>query len=356
MNRGIYIVGISAAFISLLVIHLLSLDTRKAPNEERERLNKEDIQLWALANRNLEAIPDQSFHADPLHEERYELGKMLYYEPRLSINGTQSCNSCHDLNTFGVDNLSTSPGAIAGRRGDRNSPTVLNAVLHDSQFWDGRAKTLEEQAKGPILNPVEMAIPHEDIVLERLADIEEYVSRFNKAFPEEDNALTYDNLAIAIGTFESTLLTPSRYDDFMNKEFSALSDKEKRGFRIFIESGCQSCHDGPALGGLQYRKFGEINDFWTLNNKIGKDKGMIMLTDNPGDLYKFKVPSLRNIEKTYPYFHDGSIWDLETSIHIMAKSQLNLDMSDEEIKDLVAFLKTLTGEVPERAKSLPVLP
>jgi len=356
MNRGIYITGITAAIFSLLVIHYMSLNNREITTDERVVPKKEDIQLWALANKQLKAIPDQTFENDPLHEERYELGKMLYYEPRLSINGTQSCNTCHDLNTFGVDNLSTSPGAIAGRKGDRNSPTVLNAVLHDSQFWDGRAKTLEEQAKGPILNPVEMAIPHEDILLERLADIEEYVKRFNKAFPEDLNALTYDNLAIAIGTFESTLLTPSRYDDFMNKDFTALSDKEKRGFRVFIESGCQSCHDGPALGGLQYRKFGEINDFWTVNNKIGQDKGMIMLTDNPGDLYKFKVPSLRNIEKTYPYFHDGSIWDLETSIHVMAKSQLNLDMSDEEVKDLIAFLKTLTGEVPERAKRHPDLP
>ncbi|KEO73120.1 cytochrome-c peroxidase [Anditalea andensis] len=356
MNRGIYIIGISAAFLSLVIIHLLSIDSREVVNKDKESLNKEDIRLWALANKNLKAIPEQSFAADPLHEERYELGKMLYYEPRLSINGTQSCNTCHDLNTFGVDNLSTSPGAIEGRRGDRNSPTVLNAVLHDSQFWDGRAKTLEEQAKGPILNPVEMAISHEDILLERLAGIEEYVTRFANAFPEDANALSYDNLAIAIGTFESTLLTPSRYDEFMNKSFTALSEKEKRGFSIFIESGCQTCHDGPALGGIQYRRFGEINDFWTLNNKIGKDKGMIMLTDNPGDLYKFKVPSLRNIEKTYPYFHDGSIWDLETSIHIMAKSQLNLDMTDEEIEDLVAFLKTLTGEVPERARQIPELP
>lgn len=356
MNRGIYIIGITAAVLSILIIHYMSLTEREITYEEKVALDREDIQLWALANKQLKAIPDLTFEYDPLHEERYELGKMLYYEPRLSINGTQSCNTCHNLNTFGVDNLSTSPGAIAGRKGDRNSPTVLNAVLHDSQFWDGRAKTLEEQAKGPILNPVEMAIPHEDILLERLAEIEEYVNRFKRAFPDEKNALTYDNLAKAIGTFESTLLTPSRYDDFMNRDFTALSDKEKRGFRVFIEAGCQSCHDGPALGGIQYRKFGEINDFWMVNNKIGRDKGMINLTGNPGDLYKFKVPSLRNIEKTYPYFHDGSIWDLETSIYVMAKSQLNLDMNDEEVKDLIAFLKTLTGDVPERARQFPELP
>ncbi|WP_235893495.1 cytochrome-c peroxidase [Litoribacter populi] len=358
MTRGIIIAGLTAAFLTFLVFRMVSVDETQLSPRQATQLNKQDIQLWAMANKALKGLPSVESITASINnlEERYELGKLLYYDPRLSVNGEQSCNSCHDLSTFGVDNLSTSPGAIKGKMGDRNSPTVLNAVLHDSQFWDGRAKTLEEQAKGPILNPVEMAIPHEDMLIDRLAEVEEYVKRFRSAFPEESNPITYDNVANAIAAFESTLLTPSRFDDFMDRDFTALNDQEKRGLTVFLDANCQSCHDGAALGGMQYRKFGEINDFWTVNNKIGRDKGMVTLTDNPGDLYKFKVPSLRNIEKTYPYFHDGSIWDLETSIHVMAKSQLNLDMSDEEIEDLIAFLKTLTGEVPERAMTVPELP
>ncbi|GAB2622190.1 cytochrome-c peroxidase [Belliella aquatica] len=345
------ILFITVGFITLIVI--LITHKPKVKSNLPVGYNVDDAKLWANA-RNFYYPLEQN--PDELESDLELLGQMLYFDTRLSVNGTQSCNTCHNLDTYGVDNFSTSSGAIEGMQGDRNSPTVLNASLHQSQFWDGRAATLEEQAKGPILNPVEMAIPHEGVLLDRLKDVKEYVELFESSFPEHTNAITYNNVATAIGAFERRLTTRSRFDDFMALDFEALNIQEKRGLKVFLEAGCQSCHDGVALGGVQFRRFGEMLDYTKVAPQINMDEGMYKLTQNPGDLYKFKVPSLRNIEKTYPYFHDGSVWDLEESVDIMAKTQLNKTLSEDDLKHISIFLKSLTGEVSESIKSIPTIP
>lgn len=277
--------------------------------------------------------------------EKVKLGKTLYLDKRLSKGGTQSCNSCHNLNTYGVDNLPTSPGD-KGENGDRNSPTTLNAALHFVQFWDGRSPHVEDQAGGPILNPVEMAMPSEDYVIQRLEGIEEYQQMFTTAYPGEDRPINYENLKIAIGAFERTLLTPSRFDDFMNGNEKALNAEELAGLETFINTGCITCHTGSLLGGSMYQKFGVYGNYWDYTKSEKIDDGRFTVTGSEGDRYLFKVPSLRNIEKTGPYFHDGSVKTLKEAIDIMAQAQLNKKLSAKEIANVEAFLNALTGETP----------
>lgn len=281
-----------------------------------------------------------------LTPEKVALGKKLYFDNRLSKDNTISCNSCHNLeNGSGVDNLQFSPGNDKGSFGGRNSPTTLNAALHISQFWDGRAKDVEEQAGGPILNPVEMAMPSKEAVIERLASIKEYPTLFSTAFPGEKDALSYRNIEVAIGAFERTLVTPSRFDDFTNGDAEALTSEEQKGLESFITTGCISCHMGNALGGQMFQKFGVYGDYWELTKSKKIDEGKFEVTQNESDKYFFKVPSLRNVEKTAPYFHDGSVDNLEDAVIIMAKTQLDKNLSEEEVKNMVAFLKALSGEV-----------
>jgi len=280
---------------------------------------------------------------------KIDLGKKLYFDNRLSKDNTQSCNTCHNLSTYGVDNKSFSEGNDGGL-GGRNSPTTLNASLHIAQFWDGREPTVEAQAGGPILNPVEMAMHSEKDVMERLKQIDDYSILFKKAFPNEKEVYTYDNLKKAIGAFERQLLTPSKFDDYLAGNKSALSDDEKEGLNTFIEVGCVACHSGALLGGTTFMKFGTFGDYWDLTKSDKIDNGKFDLTQKESDKYVFKVPSLRNIEKTYPYFHDGSVNSLEDAVSIMAKLQLNKDLTEKEIKNIVIFLNTLTGELDEKYK------
>jgi len=285
---------------------------------------------------------------NPSNADKIALGKMLYFDVRLSKNQTQSCNTCHNLETFGVDNLPTSPGD-AGTLGSRNSPTVLNSSLQFVQFWDGRSKDVEDQAGGPIVNPVEMAMDSHDFTVERIKSIPEYKELFAKAFAGEENPYTYLNITRAIGSFERTLLTPSRFDDYLNGNKEALTEKEFSGMAQFINNGCTTCHSGVLLGGNSYQKFGVMGDYWTETKSKNIDLGRFDVTKNEADKYFFKTSQLRNIEKTAPYFHDGSIATLEEAIKIMAKIQLGKDLKKQEIDDIVAFLKTLTGEVPKSA-------
>jgi cytochrome c peroxidase len=295
-------------------------------------------------------LPEVAENVDnPITKEKVELGKMLFFDVRLSKDNTQSCNTCHNLNTFGVDNNSFSAGNDGGL-GGRNSPTVLNAALHIAQFWDGREPDVEAQAGGPILNPVEMAMPSEEAVLKRLSGIEEYVKLFGKAFPEEETSITYDNLKKAIGAFERKLITPTKFDDYIAGNDDALSSDEKEGLQTYINSGCVTCHRGNLLGGKMYQKFGLYADYWDFTKSEKIDNGKFDVTQNEADKYIFKVPSLRNIEKTAPYFHDGSVQELPDAIRIMAKVQVNKDLSDEEVNKIIIFLNTLTGEVPSELK------
>lgn len=265
------------------------------------------------------------------------LGKKLYLDPRLSINDTISCNSCHQLTNFGVDSQPTSPGHD-GTRGGRNSPTTFNAALHIAQFWDGRAKDVEEQALGPILNPIEMGMPNEEAVVNKLKKIDEYKTMFAEAFKDEKDPIQYKNIGKAIGAFERTLLTPSRFDDFLKGDENALNDAEKRGLTKFVHMGCANCHNGVAIGGNSYKKIGLVEPYET------KDLGRYEITGLETDKKVFKVPSLRNITKTGPYFHDGSIATLEQAIEEMAEHQLGREVGPGFIDDVKAFLGALTSK------------
>jgi len=276
---------------------------------------------------------------------KVKLGKVLYFDKRLSLNNTQSCNTCHNLSTFGVDNLPTSPGD-AGKNGDRNSPTSFNAALHTTQFWDGRAKDVEEQAGMPVTNPVEMAIPNEAFLVKRLAELDLYKKLFAEAFPGEKAPVTYQNLSKAIGAFERTLLTPSKWDSYLSGQADALSLAEKKGLQTFINVGCTSCHSGELLGGNMFQKFGVHHDYWEYTKSTKVDEGRFTVSKNEADKYVFKVPSLRNITKTAPYFHDGSVAELKDAVRIIAKVNLNKDLKDDEISSIITFLEALTGELP----------
>ena len=281
-----------------------------------------------------------------------ELGRMLYFDPRLSRAQTISCNSCHNLGLGGVDLQAHSIGHD-WQFGGRNAPTVLNAVFHIAQFWDGRAPDLKEQAKGPIANPVEMANTHEAAV-GTLKAVPGYHPLFAAAFPGEDDPITIENVARAIAAFEATLVTPDApFDRWLAGADSALSPKQKRGLKLFIDTGCASCHNGPLLGGNSYQKFGvvELPDDRVLPRD---DKGRMAVTGDEADEYVFKVPSLRNIALTRPYFHSGAVWELSQAVRIMARSQLGTTLSDADAEAITAFLESLTGRQPEVA--YPVLP
>ena len=299
-----------------------------------------------------ESAPNE---ANPATEAKITLGQALYFDNRLSKENNISCNSCHNLATYGVDNLPTSPGDD-GTLGSRNSPTVLNAALHIAQFWDGRAKDVEEQAGGPILNPVEMAMPDEAFVMNRLKGIAGYNELFTAAYPEDDDPFTYQNLQNAIGAFERQLLTPSRFDKYVAGDESALTAAEQKGLQTFIDQGCITCHMGSLVGGSMYQKLGLFGSYKEMTGAGNDDLGRYEVTKNESDKYIFKVPSLRNVEKTAPYFHDGGVKELTEAVKIMGKLQLNKDITDAQAAEIVTFLKALTGEVPEKYKTAPALP
>lgn len=285
-------------------------------------------------------IPDVMPGATNDTPSQVALGKRLYFDKRLSENNTQSCNSCHavDNGRAGVDNEPTSPGAF-GKRGDRNSPTTLNAGFHMTQFWDGRAADLKEQAKGPVLNSVEMAMPSEAIVIERLTADKDYPKMFGAAFPRQTQPLSYENMARAIEAFERTLITRDRFDDFLKGEDHALTAIERQGLETFLATGCATCHNGPLLGGNAYQRMGLVKRY-----QNQEDKGRFAVTKDESDLFKFKVPSLRNIAATHPYFHDGKTATLHEAVRTMADLQLGVNLSVEQEESLVAFLKALTGK------------
>ncbi len=296
------------------------------------------------------ALPTSAPNADnPGTPAKIDLGRMLYYEKRLSKNHDVSCNSCHLLDAYGVDSEPTSPGH-RGQRGGRNSPTVYNAALHVAQFWDGRSPDVEAQAKGPVLNPIEMAAPSEAHIVSLLASMPGYVDAFAAAFPEDDASLSYDNMARAIGAFERNLITPSRFDAFMAGDASALDAKEQRGLATFMATGCTTCHTGATLGGLLYRKIGFIFPYET------EDKGREDVTGNVADRHVFKVPSLRNVVETGPYFHDGSITDVAEAVRIMGYHQLGVTLREDQVSDVVAFLGSLSGAVDAAYIAEPELP
>jgi cytochrome c peroxidase len=296
--------------------------------------------LRAKAKEILGILPDKMPGGESDTPEQVELGRKLYFDTRLSANQTQSCNTCHavDNNRAGVDSEPTSPGAF-GKRGNRNSPTTLNAGFHFAQFWDGRAATLEEQAKGPILNPIEMAMASDKEVLQRIRAVGEYQTLFAKAFPNAAEKITYDNLARTIAAFERTLVTHDRFNDFLKGDDRALSAEELKGLDLFLEIGCTTCHNGPLVGATTFQKAGLINPY-----ENTQDLGRFDVTKDESDQFKFKVPSLRNVALTHPYFHDGAVGKLEDAVTKMAWMQLGRKLEPAETQALVAFLQSLSDK------------
>ena len=286
---------------------------------------------------------------NPITEEKVVLGRMLYYDPRMSASGDISCNSCHLLDEFGVDGEATSPGHD-GSFGTRNSPTVYNAALHIAQFWDGREPDVEAQAKGPILNPVEHGMGADEDVEAIIKGIPGYAPLFAAAFPGEDDPITFDNIAKAIGAFERKLVTRGRWDRWLVGDGSALTKQERRGLETFIEVGCTTCHMGPNLGGNLYQKLGLIEPYETA------DLGRFEATGNEAEKYFFKVPALRNVAETAPYLHDGSIETLDEIVDIMMKHQLGKTATPEQKADMIAFMTALTGNLPTDYIAEPELP
>lgn len=281
------------------------------------------------------------------HPAMVELGKKLYFDPRLSKSGFISCNSCHNLSMGGTDNLTTSIGHN-WHEGPINSPTVLNSSLSVAQFWDGRAADLKEQAGGPIANPGEMGFTHE-LAVNVVQSIPGYVSEFKKVFGSDK--VDIDRITKAIAAFEETLVTPnSRFDKWLKGDKKALTQQELAGYQLFKDSGCVACHNGPAVGGNSFQKMGMVEPY-TTNNPA---EGRMAVTGQDADRFNFKVPSLRNVELTYPYFHDGAALTLTDAVNTMGRIQLGKKFTPEENAKIVAFLKTLTGDQP--SFKLPQLP
>ncbi|WP_372367287.1 cytochrome-c peroxidase [Candidatus Uabimicrobium sp. HlEnr_7] len=339
-------------FIMVVILFLLGCDSESSTNNSTQNNTidtKTKLQVLSVneiaalmyqAQTIFGAIPEKMPGGEKDTPNMRKLGKHLFFEKRLSKNNKQSCNSCHNLNKNGpgVDNRSVSPGAF-GDKGGRNSPTVLNAGFHIAQFWDGRAKDLVEQAKGPVLNPIEMAMPNEKYVEKKLRSIKKYRILFRRAFPRDKQPVSYGNMASAIAAFERTLITRDRFDDFLKGDPLALNNKELKGLKLVIEKGCISCHNGPLLGANSFQIAGLVNRY---PGKI--DMGRFEITKNELDKEKFKVPSWRNIAITAPYFHDGGTNTLKKAVQQMAWMQLGKKLDSEEVDLIVVFLSTLTDK------------
>ena len=329
-----------------LLASILCATTALAGAAQADALRDKAKEFFAPLPSTIPALNDNR-----VTPEKVDLGKALFFDPRLSASGVFSCYSCHNLTTGGDDNMETSVGH-GWQKGPRNSPTVLNAVLNEAQFWDGRADDLAAQAKGPIQAGVEMANTPEAVEA-TLNSMPQYVAWFTAAFPGEEKPANFDNMAKAIEAFEATLITPAPFDAWLNGDDGAMTDAQKAGLTLFIDKGCSSCHSGVNIGGHGYYPFGLIEKPGSEILPPG-DKGRFSVTETVDDEYVFRASPLRNIDQTAPYFHSGKVWDLKVAVQIMAESQLGEELKDEEADQLVAFLGALTGKMPE--VTLPVLP
>lgn len=322
--------------------------------------------VWALATGRLfgcasTPMPDpaespaalQMFAAaarSPQDPNLVALGRLLFHDNRLSKNREVSCATCHVLTNYGIDGKVVSTG-FAGRQGTRNAPTVFNAADHIAQFWDGRAPDVESQAAGPITNPSEMAMPNEQAVVDVLSDVPRYVEMFHTAFPKDEHPISLRNVGDAIGAFERGLVTTSRWDKFLAGDRGALTQNEKKGLRLFMQRGCLACHQGPEVGGASFQKVG-IAYPWPNQS----DEGRAGVTHFPGDKMVFKVPSLKNVGRTAPYFHDGSTTSLETAIKLMGHHELGIELPSDEVSAIAAWMRSMTGEPDPAYIAAPQLP
>ncbi len=292
---------------------------------------------------------------NPITPEKVKLGKILYYEPRISIDGTVSCSKCHPLALYAADGLRKSVGHNCAEN-PRNDPTVFNAASQISEHWIGNRTSVEDQAKQAVIGPPAFGMPSYEAVEKILRSFKEYEALFGAAFPGEKEPVTVDNFAKAVGAFERTLITPAPLDAFLKGNRDALTAQQKKGLETFMDLGCVACHSSPYVGGQMYQKFGMFEPYQKYTKSERVDEGRFAVTKNESDRYVFKVPVLRNVAKTPPYFHDGSVDRLEDAVRIMAKVQLGKDLTTEQVQDIVAFLHALTGKIPDDALTVPVLP
>jgi cytochrome c peroxidase len=315
----------------------------------------DDADLLKEAQSLFQPLPkDMATTEFPVTAERVRLGRSLFFDPRISADGSVSCSRCHLPALYGTDGLPRSLG-VHDKPLPRNAPTVLNAGLYFKEHWDGKFANVEQQARQSLLGPG-FGNPDYPTAMARVKSIPGYVGLFQDAFPGESNPISEDNWGKAIGAYERTLVSPCRFDDYLRGAPDALSAAERKGLRTFIDSGCVDCHKGPGVGGLGFRKFGVVSEYWKATGSQDVDKGRFGVTNDPADLYKFKVAGLRNVAMTPPYFHDGAVDALPKAVRIMAKVQLGTDLSDAEVDDIVAFLGSLTGTVPGGFERAPVLP
>jgi cytochrome c peroxidase len=324
--------------IRLLVCSVLALLSVPAFAQDNKRGKPVRVDI-ATVKRLFGSDPTVEAVDNPVTPEKVALGKLLYLDQSLSKNGNLSCASCHDLGNYGVDGKVTSPGSD-GKLGERNSPTTYNAFRQFAQFWDGRAKNVEEQSTGPMLNAVEHGLPDEAALVAKLKAKPELVAAFEKAFPGAD-AVSVAHFQLAVGAFERTLVTKSKFDEFLDGNQKALSNEEKQGLNDFMQVGCITCHTTRLLGGNMYQKSGLLAPY------PSEDLGRGKLTGNHAEDHFFKVPMLLNVEKTAPYYHDGKVATLEEAVTKMAKLQLGQDLPAEKVESIVTFLKALTGPLPE---------
>lgn len=336
--------------VVMLAIMCSFVACKKGDNSKNKQEEKPESELLAKAKVLFQPLSSVEYEIPA--DNKVKLGKYLYFDTRLSGEGNISCNSCHDLNTYGVDNKTFSPGDD-GSLGGRNSPTVFHAALHKMQFWDGRAKDVEEQAGGPILNPVEHNIKSEEQLIERIKKVEMYQKMFADVYTGDKDPITFNNLTNAIGAFERTLMPESRFDKYLEGDESALTTQEKKGLDSFITAGCITCHNGVAMGGQMFQKFGVYHEYWKYTESEKVDNGLFDLSNNETEKYFFKVPGLRNVTHTSPYFHDGSVKELKEAVKIMGKLQNNVELTDQQIDDIVAFLGSLSSDIPDDVKKSP---
>jgi cytochrome c peroxidase len=292
---------------------------------------------------------------NPVTPEKVNLGKILFYETRISVDGTVSCARCHPISLYAADGLKKSIGNNC-KVNPRNAPTVFNAAGQISAHWIGNRVDVEDQAKQSVIGPPSFGMPSYEAVEKRLKEITGYTPLFQKAFPGGKDPVNVDNFSKAVGAFERILVTPSRFDAFLKGDQAALTDPQKRGLKTFIETGCITCHSSAYVGGQMYQKFGLIEPYWKYTQSETIDEGRYAVTKNEADKYVFKVPVLRNVEKTPPYFHDGSVNRLEEAISIMGKVQLGRDLTKPQTADIHAYLRSLTGEISEDAMKVPLSP
>ena len=316
----------------------------------------EDNELLHNAQNTFGILPSKiESKENPITQNKVRLGKMLFYETRLSVDNTVSCAKCHFFGFYGTDGLPRSIGNHY-RENDRNAPTVFNAAGQISQHWIGDMASVEEQASKSLTGKAANGNPDEKSLIERLGKIKRYNSLFKKAFPNEKQPISAKNIGLAIGAYERTLVTPSAFDEYLEGSLTAIDSKALKGLKLFMNNGCSSCHNGIYLGGNSYEKFGIFYNYWEYTGSKKIDKGRMSYTKDDADKYVFKVPILRNIMQTAPYFHDGSVKNIRDVIKIMGKIQLDIELKEIEINSIESFFTTLTGKIPKDMLTIPILP